>query len=121
MGDVIYSKEHGNSMNGLWTAEFGSSTGTFGSGVAVFQDGKVLGGDSTYYYVGEYEFKGNEFRATLKSSPFIQGAVSLFTTVGRDLMLEINGELTDQDRAIAQGHVRGMENITFGLKLTRRH
>jgi hypothetical protein len=31
-------------MDGLWTAEFGGSTGIFGGGVAVFKDGKILGG-----------------------------------------------------------------------------
>jgi hypothetical protein len=31
-------------MDGLWTAEFGSSSGIFGGGVAVFRDGKIWGG-----------------------------------------------------------------------------
>ena len=30
-------------MNGLWTVEFGSNTGMFGGGVAVFRDGQILG------------------------------------------------------------------------------
>jgi hypothetical protein len=28
-------------IDGLWNAEFGSNLGTFGGGVAVFQDGKI--------------------------------------------------------------------------------
>ncbi len=32
-------------MEGLWTAEFGSSAGRFGGGVLVFGDGTILGGD----------------------------------------------------------------------------
>jgi len=35
-------------MDGLWTAEFGSSTGSFSGGVVVFQSGKIFGGDATY-------------------------------------------------------------------------
>jgi hypothetical protein len=46
------------SMNGLWTVEFGSNTGISGGGVAVLRDGAILGGDSTHYYVGEYELHG---------------------------------------------------------------
>jgi T3SS negative regulator,GrlR len=107
-------------MNGLWTAEFGSSTGMFGGGVAVFRDGEILGGDGTYYYVGRYTLTGNAFVATLIVSPFIEGAESVFKTVGRVLTLELVGSLIDQGRATAQGHPKGMPDLKFGVKLTKR-
>lgn|SRR5690348_1631847 len=107
-------------MNGLWTAEFGSSTGIFGGGVAVFWDGKIMGGDATYYYLGEYTLNGNSLRATLRVSPFIEGAESVFKTVGRDLTLDLEGSLTGESRAIAQGHPRDMPNLNFGVKLVKR-
>ena len=107
-------------IEGLWTAEFGSSTGTFGSGVAVFRDGKILGGDATYYYIGEYQVDGNTLRATIKTFPFIEGAESVFKTVGKTLTIEILGSLTADDRAIAQGHPIGMPDLNFGVKLTKR-
>ena len=107
-------------MDGLWTAEFGSNTGMFGGGVAVFRDGKIMGGDGTYYYIGEYSLRGNAFEATLKVSPFIEGAESVFKTVGRDLTLDLVGSLTGEGRAIAQGHPRGMTDLKFGVKLTKR-
>jgi len=107
-------------MNGLWTAEFGSSTGMFGGGVAVFRDGTIMGGDANYFYVGEYTLSGSSFVATLKVSPFIEGAESLFKTVGQDLTLELVGSVTEEGRAIAQGHPRGMPHLKFGAKLTKR-
>jgi len=107
-------------MDGLWTAEFGSSTGIFGGGVAVFRDGKILGGDATYYYIGEYTLKGDSLKATLRISPFIEGAESVFKTAGRDLTLDLEGSLTSKDQAIAQGHPRGTPDLNFGAKLTRR-
>jgi hypothetical protein len=107
-------------MNGLWTAEFGSSTGIFGGGVAVFRDGKIWGGDATYYYIGEYTLNGNAFKASLMISPFIQGAESVFKTVGKELMLDLEGTLTDGDQAIAQGHPRGVPGLNFGAKLIKR-
>ena len=67
-------------MNGLWTAEFGSSTGMFGGGVLVFRDGQIWGGDGSYFYVGEYKLKGKDFEATVKVSPFLEGAESVFRT-----------------------------------------
>jgi hypothetical protein len=107
-------------MNGLWTAEFGSSTGIFGGGVAVFRDGTILGGDASYFYTGQYTLTGNAFRATLKVSPFIEGAESLFKTVGQDLTLELEGSVTEAGRATAQGYPTGMPHLKFGAKLTRR-
>jgi T3SS negative regulator,GrlR len=107
-------------MEGLWTAEFGSSAGMFGGGVAVFQDGKILGGDGTYFYTGEYTLNGNAFQATLRISPFIAGAQSVFKTVGRDLELQLEGSLTDERHGTAQGSPKGMPQLRFGVKLTRR-
>jgi len=106
-------------MEGLWTAEFGSSSGMFGSGVAVFRDGKILGGDNSYFYVGEYTLSGDTFVATLRISPFIDGAESVFKTKGQDLTLELVGTTTD-GRATAQGHPKGMPELRFGATLIRR-
>ena len=107
-------------MNGLWTAEFGTTTGMFGGGVVVFRDGIIMGGDGTYYYTGKYNLQGKTLQATLTISPFIQGAESVFKTVGQDLTLELVGSLTEEGRATAQGQARGMPSLKFGVKLTKR-
>jgi hypothetical protein len=107
-------------LEGLWTAEFGSSTGMVGGGVAVFLDGRVLGGDGGYYYTGEYVFRADTFVATLRIIPFIQGALSVFGTVGQELKLDLTGVVTPDGRATAQGHPKGMPHLKFGVKLTRR-
>lgn len=107
-------------LEGLWTAEFGTNTGMFGGGVAVFKDGKILGGDATHYYVGEYKQIGNRFVATLKIAAFIKGAQSVFQTVGRELTLELAGELTPEETIIAQGHIKEMNLPRFAAKLTKR-
>lgn len=107
-------------LQGLWTAEFGSSVGIFGGGVAVFLGGKVLGGDGSYFYVGNYQVNGNNFTATLTVSPFISGAQSVFGTVGQALILELSGSMSGVERATAQGHPTGKPDLRFGVKLTRR-
>lgn len=106
-------------MEGLWTAEFGSSTGMFGGGVAVFRGGKILGGDSLYYYTGEYTLTGKELRATLSIFPFIAGARNVFGTTGQ-LILELTGSLVGPGEATAQGHPSGMPGLKFGVKLRKR-
>jgi hypothetical protein len=107
-------------MDGLWTVEFGSSAGIFGGGVAFFRDGRIFGGDATYYYVGEYNLTKNGFHATLRVSPFIPGARSVFGTVSQDLTLELDGSFTAAGQATAQGHPREIPDSKFGAKLTKR-
>jgi hypothetical protein len=106
-------------MDGLWTAEFGSTTGTFAGGVAVFQGGRILGGDSTYFYIGSYTIKGQQFEATLKSSPFVEGARSVFNTTGQDLTLHLSGSLSG-DQALAQGSAKEVPALKFAVRLTKR-
>jgi hypothetical protein len=107
-------------MDGLWTAEFGSSAGVFGGAVVIFQDGRILGGDSGYYYIGEYKQDGNSFQATIRATPFIEGYESAFRTVGKTLTLDLTGSLVDENRATAQGRPREMPELRLGVKLTRR-
>jgi len=107
-------------VDGLWTAEFGSSTGVFGGGVAVFRDGKILGGDATYYYVGDYLVSGKEFKATLRVSPYMEGAQSVFGTVGKSLTLELEGSFVDERQLIAKGRAREVPTANFGAKLVKR-
>jgi hypothetical protein len=107
-------------MNGLWTAEFGSTAGIFGGGVVIFRDGKIMGGDGSYYYTGQYTLTGNTFIATLKAAPFIDGAESVFRTVGQELTYELVGSITKEGHAVAQGHPKGMPNLKLGVKLTKR-
>jgi hypothetical protein len=107
-------------MDGLWTAEFGSSAGVFGGGVATLRDGTITGGDGTYFYLGSYRLMGRTFQATLKVSPYIEGAESVFKTKGRDLTLELTGSLTPDGQVIAQGTPREVPDVRFAVKLTRR-
>jgi hypothetical protein len=107
-------------MDGLWTAEFGSSSGIFGGGVAIFRDGRILGGDGGYYYVGNYEIKDKAITATLTLTPFLRDYPSVFTTVNETLILRLSGTLLDEEHAIIQGHPEGKPDLRFGAKLAKR-
>jgi len=39
-------------FNGLWTVEFSSTINRYGRGVLIINDGRLLGGDDSYYYSG---------------------------------------------------------------------
>jgi hypothetical protein len=107
-------------MDGLWTAEFGSSAGIFGGGILVFQNGKIVGGDGNYFYVGEYTAQEATFKATVRVSPYLPGAESVFKTVDQNLTIDLEGSLTGTDRAVAQGSAREVPGVRLGVKLAKR-
>jgi len=108
-------------MEGLWTIEFGSSEGIYGGGVIFFNAGKLVGGDSGYYYSGSYEVsKDSLFTATIHVKPFIKDYVSVFGTMRKDFTLDLNGRVKDADHAIAQGNPKEMPQMDIGVVLTRR-
>lgn len=108
-------------MEGLWTVEFGSSSGSFGGGVVYLQNGKLWGGDSSYYYSGSYKRdEKNGFNAIVSARPFIPGSFSVFSTLGQNLELKISGQLIDENHAVAQGAPKGMPGHVIGLKMTKR-
>jgi hypothetical protein len=108
-------------MNGLWTVEFGSTLGMFGSGAIVLEKGRVLGGDNGYFYVGTYKVVENVFHAEIDVTPFVVGIESVFNTLGRNLRIVLDGTLSDNGRnATARGKAVGIAETQFGVKLTKR-
>jgi hypothetical protein len=121
LGESLFPRFDRNvNMNGLWTAEFGSSSGVFGGGVAVLQDGAILGGDAAYFYIGTYELTNKTFKASLQVIPFIQNYPSVFKTINETLRLSLVGTVVDDQHVIAQGHPEGKPELKFGAKLTKR-
>jgi hypothetical protein len=53
-------------LNALWTIEYATNHGDFGTGVAVLVDGNVYGGDTNYCYEGAYERQGDEIVARVR-------------------------------------------------------
>ena len=53
-------------LNALWTIEYATNHGDFGTGVAVLVDGHVYGGDTNYCYEGTYERQGEDLVACVK-------------------------------------------------------
>jgi hypothetical protein len=113
-------------MQGLWTIEFGSNVGVYGSGVIVMRDGKIKGGDASYYYDGSYEEPSptapypSKFRAKIAAKPFVSGAISVFKTYGEDFTLDLDGTLKDENNAVAVGVPEGIPGMNVGIRLIRR-
>lgn len=105
-------------LEGLWTATFSSSMGGSGMGVAVLTNGKVLGGDAQYYYVGAYRISGQEFEAELRVIRFNQSGSSVFGPL-KDFKLTLKGK-TAPAVIEATGAVEGQPAATIGISLKKR-
>ena len=44
-------------IDGLWTVVFKSAADSFGGGVVILDTTKVMGGDISYYYLGNYNYE----------------------------------------------------------------
>ncbi|WEZ84659.1 hypothetical protein P6U16_08840 [Rhizobium sp. 32-5/1] len=61
----------------------------FGRGVMHIRDGKIIGGDSDFYYIGHYILDGTRFDASLKVTPHTKQprSGSPFGSKGSDLFV----------------------------------
>ncbi len=80
-------------LNGLWTVEFSSALNIVGKGVLVLSDGRLFGGDSGYYYSGNFKVDGNTVSGTIEATRFDINSVSVFGDIG-DFSLSFDGTVS---------------------------
>jgi T3SS negative regulator,GrlR len=80
-------------MEGLWIVQYEGLQGN-GAGVAVFVNGRVLGGDMGYTYEGTYRVQDNAPIANVHVSNFLPAIPSVLGYVG-DFDLQIRAPLGD--------------------------
>lgn len=80
------------SINGFYVVEFGDVNGKqVNGGVAALKDGRVQGGDSGYYYVGEYAVSGSNFTSSLNVVKHNPTWESAFGDTASQFTLQITG------------------------------
>lgn len=110
-------------LEALWSVEFQSSFGMHGNGVAVFETGRVLGGDSSMIYVGSFHVENGTIDADINVKKYanVPGMVSV---VGlNDFNLKVTGKpdaksmtlvgyvVEDPARRITINAVRGLSEF----------
>ncbi len=107
------------SLGKLWTVEFISNHQIFGSGVAVFDDGRIFGGDSRYYYLGNFQPKDDNFiTAEIKGMHFAEQPYSIFGD-RKEFFLSLSGKFNFPVMELG-GYVIGDPQLTMVLRLTWR-
>jgi hypothetical protein len=99
--------------NGLYAVEFGTGVDT-GSGVLVYRDGEVRGGDAGYAYIGNIVRNGDALSGELEIFQHQPGHPSVFGNVG-SFDLQVVGTATGDDKARFHGESPAFRNV--GLKV----
>ena len=81
-------------IDGLWTIEFISTLHLVGSGVAVLNDKRLLGGDEGYYYSGHYDTENGQFSGTIHVTRYNPKSLSVFGDIGQ-YTLKLEGKVQD--------------------------
>lgn len=105
---------------GLWTAIFSSGV-MAGGGVVYLSSGKVVGGDSQFYYLGTYTFDSMSklLDANISVSPFVSGAISVFGVELPKYDLKLRGVLSHGETIVA-GYSPLMPQLKLNVKLVKR-
>ena len=57
-------------IEALWSVQFIADNNHYGAGVVVFENCRIFGGDSTYYYVGSYSIKDGVISAEVSANHY---------------------------------------------------
>jgi hypothetical protein len=83
-------------ISGIYSAVFASNNNVVGTGVAVFSDNALHGGDSSYYYKGKYRLGGsNSISAAVEVANYSGVPSSIFGPL-TSFRLTLNGTFSDQ-------------------------
>jgi len=98
-------------LEALWSVGFASNVNDSGAGVVVLETGRILGGDSSYLYVGNYRVENGEILADVKVTHYAGQPSSVFGPA-KEFNLSLKG-VPDKVQFDMVGHV--VENPTLKI------
>ena len=106
-------------LEALWSVDFQSNSQMWGTGVAVFETGRVLGGDSAMVYIGEFSVDPNgTVHAEIKVSRY--STVPMPSVVGMEnFTLSVKGK-ADRKEMKLTGVVKEDPSRTITIHAVRR-
>jgi hypothetical protein len=106
-------------LEALYGVEFGSNLNIGGYGVVVLETERVLGGDSSFVFVGSYKVNNHVVTAKVKCTNDRKSLTSVFGDID-EFNLHLEGTPTSHDQFILQGHMIENPSMKIEVKFTRR-
>ena len=101
----------------LWSVRFSSDMGIHRGGVVVIGDGKILGGDSGFTYVGHLRTDREQVTANMRVAKYVVGAPPIF---GMDnFEVELTGQ-TNEHQISFTGFIVGSPQSGISVDMVRR-
>lgn len=105
-------------IDGFWLVHAEGPGGGNTGGVVVFTKGKVYGGDSGFYYVGNYIEKDGIVKARLAVHNFDPSIVNILS-VGKDYELEVSAKING-DAMSGTAVVPGAPSQSIGIRMEKK-
>lgn len=102
----------------LWSVVFLSSTQRQGGGVIVLETDRVFGGDSSYFYVGNYDIKDNQITFAITVTRYNDMLESIFGNLDA-FSLTLQGAYNDEEFNV-NGHIDGDPTRIIEVNCRRR-
>jgi hypothetical protein len=106
--------------NGLYSIRIEMKNGGRGraTGVIVLLDGKILGGDTHFYYTGSYSFKNGKWRGELVTHQHAEALGMSLLFGGREVACGFTGTYSDGEAEVDGTALVGKTSVSFHAKLT---
>jgi hypothetical protein len=107
-------------INGLYIFDIEMRDGKRGRarGVVVLSDGRIMGGDSYFYYTGHYTFRNGKWRGEMTVNQHTEAIGKPLAFGGREVTCGFSGGYSAGDADIEGMALVGKTNVTFTAKLT---
>ena len=105
-------------LEAMYGVEFVSSQSGGGYGVAIFETGRVFGGDSSMVYIGNYQLKGDFLRVDVECTNDHSVLPSVFGNI-KQFNLELEGKPA-RDRFVLTGTMVEDRSMQIAIQFTRR-
>ncbi|MEY9184912.1 hypothetical protein ABIG06_006439 [Bradyrhizobium sp. USDA 326] len=122
MSDAGASEAGGESkvVNGLYIFDIEMRDGKRGQarGVVVLCDGRIMGGDSYFYYTGSYTFRNGKWRGDLVVNQHTESIGRTLAFGGREVTCGFSGDYSSGGAEVEGMALVGKTSVTFMARLT---
>ena len=109
-------------IQGLWSVEFASSAGYEGAGVIVFESGRLFGGDSRCFYLGDYSMgPDHQLFARIRVTHYAGEPLPIFGRAS-EMLIVMAGKQQQDGRVAGAGvpHNATDPSLSISFRLTKR-